>query len=129
LHATDPVVTLRRQQLGLSGESLAVEELERRGYAILARRYRTAYGEIDIVAEDGQTLVFVEVKARATAEFGTAAEAVTRRKQLRLARMARDYLARAAIVDRPCRFDVVAIDEVETSPRITVYPHAFDATG
>jgi putative endonuclease len=122
-------VTLRRQQLGLSGESLAVEELERRGYAILARRYRTAYGEIDIVAEDGQTLVFVEVKARATAEFGTAAEAVTRRKQLRLARMARDYLARAAIVDRPCRFDVVAIDEVETSPRITVYPHAFDATG
>jgi putative endonuclease len=122
-------VTLRRQQLGLSGESLAVEELERRGYAILARRYRTAYGEIDIVAEDGQTLVFVEVKARATAEFGTAAEAVTRRKQLRLVRMARDYLARAAIVDRPCRFDVVAIDEVETSPRITVYPHAFDATG
>ena len=122
-------MTLRRQQLGLSGESLAVEELERRGYAILARRYRTAYGEIDIVAEDGQALVFVEVKARATAEFGTAAEAVTRRKQLRLVRMARDYLARAAIVDRPCRFDVVAIDEVETSPRITVYPHAFDATG
>ena len=80
-------------------------------------------------SEDGQTLVFVEVKARATAEFGTAAEAVTRRKQLRLVRMARDYLARAAIVDRPCRFDVVAIDEVETSPRITVYPHAFDATG
>jgi putative endonuclease len=129
LHAIDPVVTLHRQQLGLSGESLAVEELERRGYAILARRYRTAYGEIDIVAEDGQTLVFVEVKARATAEFGTAAEAVTRRKQLRLVRMARDYLARAAIVDRPCRFDVVAIDEVETTPRIIVYPHAFDATG
>jgi putative endonuclease len=106
-----------------------VAELERRGYAIVARRYRTACGEIDIVADDGPTLVFVEVKARATAEFGTAAEAVTRRKQLRLVRMARDYLTRAGIVDRPCRFDVVAIDEMETSPQIAVYPHAFEAPG
>jgi putative endonuclease len=79
------------------------------------------------VASDGATLVFVEVKARATAEFGTAAEAVTRRKQLRLVRMARDYLTRAAIRDRPCRFDVVAIDEVETSPIVAVYRNAFDA--
>lgn len=122
-------MTIRRQELGKSGEDLAVAELERRGYAIVARRYRTACGEIDIVADDGPTLVFVEVKARATAEFGTAAEAVTRRKQLRLVRMARDYLTRAGIVDRPCRFDVVAIDEMETSPQIVVYPHAFEAPG
>lgn len=120
-------MTLRRQQLGKAGESLAVEELERRGYAIVARRYRTACGEIDIVAEDGGTLVFVEVKARATAEFGTAAEAVTRWKQRRLARMARDYLTRADIADRPCRFDVVAIDDAETAPAVVVYQNAFDA--
>jgi putative endonuclease len=120
-------MTIRRQQLGISGELLAVEELERRGYAIVARRYRTVCGEIDIVAEDGDTLVFVEVKARATAEFGTAAEAVTFRKQRRLVRMARDYLTRAAIADRPCRFDVVAIDDVETAPRIEVFRHAFEA--
>jgi putative endonuclease len=122
-------LTIRRQQLGKSGEDLAVAELERLGYAIVARRYRTACGEIDIVASDGATLVFVEVKARATAEFGTAAEAVTRRKQLRLVRMARDYLTRAAIRDRPCRFDVVAIDEVETSPIVAVYRNAFDDAG
>jgi putative endonuclease len=120
-------VTVRRQKLGKSGEDLAVTELERRGYAIVARRYRTACGEIDIVAEDGETLVFVEVKARATAEFGTAAEAVTRRKQLQLVRMARDFLARTGVGQRPCRFDVVAIDDVETAPVVVVYRHAFDA--
>ena len=122
-------MTIARQQLGISGEALAVEELERRGYAVVARRYRTACGEIDIVAQDGDTLVFIEVKARATAEFGTAAEAVTPWKQRRLVRMARDYLTRAEISGRPCRFDVVAIDDAETSPRITVYQHAFEAGG
>ena len=119
-------MTIRRQQLGESGENLAVEELERRGYAIRARRYRTRSGEIDIVAQDGDTLVFVEVKARATPEFGTAAEAVTRRKQLKVVAMATDYLARAQCLDRPCRFDVVAIDDCETLPRIVVYPNAFE---
>ena len=61
-----------RQVLGKTGEDLAAAELERRGYAIVARRYRTKHGEIDIVARDRDTVVFVEVKARATAEFGTA---------------------------------------------------------
>ena len=105
-------------------------ELERRGYAILARRYRTRYGEIDIVARDHETTVFIEVKARATDEFGTAAEAVTRWKRRRLVRMASDYLARNGLDNQRCRFDVVAIDEVggpyET---VTVYSHAFDAWG
>jgi putative endonuclease len=119
-------VTLARQQLGKTGEELAVEELERRGYAILERRYRTRCGEIDIIAEDRGTLVFVEVKARATAEFGTAAEAVTRQKQLKLVRMATDYLARAEIRNRPCRFDVVAIDDCYVNPRVIVYRNAFD---
>jgi putative endonuclease len=120
-------VTVERQQFGKSGEDRAADELERRGYAILARRYRTKHGEIDIVARDGDTTVFVEVKARATAAFGTAAEAVTRRKQLRLASMARDYLARTNLLTVPCRFDVVAIDGVGESAVITVYRHAFDA--
>lgn len=119
-------VTLARQRLGRIGEELAVAELERCGYAILARRYRTDRGEIDIVAEDGETLVFVEVKARATAEFGTAAEAVTRRKQHRLVAMAVDYLARSGDTTRPCRFDVVAIDDALTAPRIVVYRDAFE---
>ena len=103
-------MTVARQALGKTGEDLAVAELERRGYAILARRYRTRHGEIDIVAEDGDVLVFVEVKARATGECGTAAEAVTRHKQRRLGSMAADYLTRNDLCEIACRFDVVAID-------------------
>ena len=120
-------MTLARQELGILGEMLAVQELERRGYAILARRYRTRCGEIDIVAEDGGTLVFVEAKARADAEFGTAAEAVTPWKQRQLVRMARDYLTRERIEDRPCRFDVVAIMMDTPEPSIEVFVSAFDA--
>ena len=119
-------MTHERQAFGKTGEECAVAELERRGYAILARRYRTKHGEIDIVARDGETTVFVEVKARATAEFGTAAEAVTRQKQRRLASMAADYLARNQLTNIPCRFDVVAIDGVGESAVITLYPNAFD---
>jgi putative endonuclease len=114
-------MTIARQNLGKAGEDAAAEELERRGYAILERRYRTSRGEIDIVARDGDTLVFVEVKVRDTAECGTAAEAVTRVKQRRLGRMATDYLARRNITDQPCRFDVVAID----AGVVTVYTAAF----
>jgi putative endonuclease len=108
------------------GEELAIRELQRRGYAILARRYRTPCGEIDIVAEDGGTLVFVEVKARESAVFGTAAEAVTVWKQRRLVRMARDYLTRERIVDRACRFDVVAIMLDGPEPAIELFRNAFD---
>jgi putative endonuclease len=120
-------VTVERQAFGKSGEDRAVDELERRGYAVLARRYRTRHGEIDVVARDGDTIVFVEVKARATGEFGTSAEAVTRRKQLKLVSMARDYLARNDLGNTPCRFDVVAVDGVGESAVTTVYRNAFDA--
>jgi putative endonuclease len=121
-------MTIERQLLGKSGEELAVAELERRGYAILDRRYRTARGEIDIIARDGETIVFVEVKMRATAEFGEAIEAVTRGKRRRLARMALDYVARRGLHDRPCRFDVVGIDPGAAGPRITVIAGAFTTT-
>jgi putative endonuclease len=122
-------MTSHHQLLGKTGEDLAIEELTRIRYAILDRRYRTRYGEIDIVAADGDTIVFVEVKARATGEFGSAAEAVTAYKQRRLAAMAVDYLGRHRLTDRPCRFDVVAIDDaLGDAPVVTVYAGAFDAT-
>ena len=120
-------MSIERQVLGKMGEELAVEELVRRGYAITARRYRTPGGEIDIVCDHEGVLVFVEVKTRADAEFGTAAEAVTPHKQRRLTRMARDYLARELIVDRPCRFDVVTVMLDGPAPVIEVYESAFDA--
>src|SRR4051812_21645136 len=120
-------MTMRRQDLGKTGENLAVAELTDRGYAILDRRYRTRYGEIDIVAEDAGTLVFVEVRARATGEFGYAAESVTDAKKRKVTAMAVDYLARHHVTNRPCRFDVVAIDAaLSEAPEITVYPSAFE---
>jgi len=117
-----------RQSLGKMGEDLACAELRRRGYAILARRHRTRYGEIDIVARHDETIVFVEVKARAGSEFGGGAAAVTGWKQQRIARMATDFLVRQRLVDCPCRFDVVTVDFVGGAPRVEVYSHAFICT-
>ena len=121
-------MTMERQALGKMGEDAAVAEIERRGYAVLERRYRTRHGEIDIVAEDGDVVVFIEVKVRATAERGTAAEAVTIQKQRKLVAMATDYLSRRRLTHRRCRVDVVAIDGVGEGSRITLYRGAFDAS-
>jgi len=119
---------LDRISLGKAGEDLACRELGRLGYAILARRYRTRYGEIDIVARDGRTIVFVEVKARTGSRFGAPAEAVTLDKQARIAAMARDFLSRRDLVDVPCRFDVVAITfGAEGALKVEVVKSAFDA--
>jgi len=110
------------------GENAACAELERRGYAVLARRYHTRAGEIDIVAMDGPTLVFVEVKGRRNTEYGDPAEAVTPQKQARVAAMARDYLVKMDVRETPCRFDVVTaiLDERGEPVQLTVYPNAFD---
>ena len=122
-------MTRARQRLGKIGENLACAELERRGYAILARRYRHGGAEIDIVARDGPTLVFVEVKAREGQEFGDGAEAVTRSKRRRIVVAATDYLACNRIGECPCRFDVVSIQLGEGEPQLELFPNAFDASG
>ena len=103
-----------RQILGKLGEDLACRELRHRGYAILATRYRTRFGEIDIVAEDGGVVVFIEVKARRTARFGSAAESIPLWKRRRIGAMALDYLAWTERLSQRCRFDVVAIDGITT---------------
>jgi putative endonuclease len=115
-----------RQELGKRGEDLACAELSRRGYAILARRYRTRYGEIDIVARDGHTIVIVEVKTRDGRAFGEGADAVTLHKQRQMLRMGTDYLLRRKLTDQPCRFDVVDVNIEGGVPRIEVYRNAFD---
>jgi putative endonuclease len=116
-----------RVEFGKTGEDLACAELERRGYAIVARRYRLRGGELDIVARDGPTLVFVEVKARIGHEFGEAAEAVTALKRRRIAQLALQYVARSRSYDCPCRFDVVTIHLDAGRPVIEVFRNAFDA--
>jgi putative endonuclease len=121
------VMTYARIALGKSGEDLACRELERRGYAILARRYRRRRGEIDIIARDGATLVFVEVKARDSHEFGEASEAVTALKQRRMTELALDYIMRNRLTDCPCRFDVVSIHFDAGAPVLELFQNAFDA--
>ena len=119
-----------RQILGKQGEDLAVQELRRRGYAILARRYRTRFGEIDIVAEEAGAVIFVEVKARRSSKYGAATDAVPTWKQRRIAAMALDYLARTNRLERPARFDVVAIDGIGTGkPNLQVIRDAFMSRG
>lgn len=118
----------RRQDFGKHGEDLACGELERRGYAILARRYRQRGGEIDIIARDGEAMVFVEVKTRETGEFGDGTDAVTDWKRRRMKHVATDFLMRHQLVDRvPCRFDVVSIKFGGGAPAIEVFQNAFDA--
>jgi putative endonuclease len=123
--ASAPSMSHARLAFGKYGEDLACEELERRGYRVVARRYRTRSGELDIVAEDGAYVVFVEVKARQDGSFGDPEEAVTLQKQRKLIWMATDYLARNDLQNAPCRFDVVAINTDTTPPKVTVIPDAF----
>jgi putative endonuclease len=97
---------------GELAEDAAESYLRSLGYRVVERNLRTKLGEIDFVALDGEVLVFVEVKARLTAEFGRAIEAVGRRKQARLARIASLFLAKNRSA-RACRFDVLGIDRSE----------------
>ena len=123
-----PIMTIARQKLGKSGEDLACRELERRGYAIVARRYRRRGGDLDIIARDGATLVFVEVKAREGRAFGAAAEAVTSFKRRRIVKIALDYMVRHHLSNCPCRFDVVSVHFDSGEPVLDVFQGAFDVT-
>jgi putative endonuclease len=115
-----------RQTLGKRGEDLACEELERRGYVILDRRFRTRCGELDIVARDGKTLVFIEVKARSGSSFGSPFEAVTSQKRQRLSAMAESYLLVRRLSGVACRFDVVSILENQSGHTVELVRGAFD---
>ncbi|MBP2017715.1 putative endonuclease [Symbiobacterium terraclitae] len=97
-------------RVGQEGEDAAAAYLASLGYRIVARNVRFRAGEIDLVAEDGGVLVFVEVKTRRGRGFGSPAEAVTAEKRRRLVRLASLYLARRGGPVPPCRFDVVSVE-------------------
>ena len=99
-----------RLELGRRGEAFAARRLEAEGYRILAHNYRCATGEVDLVAQDGDCLVFVEVRTRHGDLWGTPEESVTRAKQARLVEVAQSYLAEHEAWDVDWRIDVVAVD-------------------
>ena len=109
---------------GRLAEAEGVAWLERQGFSILARNVEYKAGEIDVVALDGETLCFVEIKARATAQFGEAVWAVTRRKQRQIAAAASLYLAENEY-QGACRFDVLAMDGSRDGWRFTLVRDAF----
>jgi putative endonuclease len=113
-----------RAETGRRAEDLAAELLSREGLTVLERNFRAKCGEIDLVARDGDEVVFVEVRARASMSFGGAAASVDRVKRAKLVRAARVWLSARGWTG-PCRFDVVAF-EGASAERI---PAAFDATG
>jgi putative endonuclease len=107
---------------GEAAEALAAVFLERKGLAIVARNYRCRLGEIDLVAREGETTVFVEVRQRASSAFGGAAASITATKRARLVRAARHYLSRLKTMPA-CRFDALLIEG--DPPRIEWIRDAF----
>jgi len=116
----------QRRPKGDAGEQIAVSFLEQLGYRIAARNFRLRTGEIDIVAWDGSTLVFVEVKTKTQQKFGQPEEMVTRRKQLALERVAMAYIQRHESAGTDIRFDVIAVQlEPNRAADVTHIPAAF----
>jgi putative endonuclease len=113
---------------GAAGEALAAQYLEQQGLRIVARNVHLRFAELDLIALERATLVIVEVRLRASARFGSAAESVDARKQRRIVRAAAELLARGGLPRfSRVRFDVVAIDAATTPPRLTHIRDAFTA--
>ncbi|MCW5798171.1 MAG: hypothetical protein LZF60_220062 [Nitrospira sp.] len=120
----------RRRLLGDEGEGQAEAYLRRQGFRILGRNVRSPLGELDLIADDGGTLVFVEVKRRRSGAYGGAIEAVDARKRAKLIQLASQYLAQHRLHDRACRFDVVLIqDDAGSGARVQHIANAFDVAG
>lgn len=114
-----------RRHTGGVGEDAAVEYLKKKGYRIIARNFRFGRGEIDIVAEDGGVLVFVEVKARRSDIYGEPEDAVTPGKRKQIRRVAEGYMFEHDIDDRECRCDVIAVEFVKGQLEIRHIEDAF----
>ncbi len=119
------------KSLGQRGEAAVARYLRRHGYRIVARGDRLKPGELDLVALDGKTIVFVEVKTRRSQDAGHPSEAVDAAKQRRLTRLAVTFLKRHGLLEHPARFDVVAVTwpEGQRRPTIEHFKDAFEAVG
>jgi len=119
-----------RKEFGSRSEELAASHLASLGYEIIEKNYRAKVGEIDIIAKDGGTLVFVEVKSLRSAGFGVPELKVDHRKRRQIARAAMVYLTRSRRTSWPCRFDVVAITRPPgEGPTVDVIRDAFELDG
>ena len=122
--------TMNRRETGALGENIAADYLAKHGYIIRERNFRTREGEIDIIAEKDGTLVFVEVRAKTSKQFGTAEESITERKKKRLIALAEAYLSDCAEQPASCRIDIIAIqlDAQGELIRLNMIENAIDWT-
>ncbi len=118
-------MSLLRKMLGREGEDQAARYLAKRGYRILERNYSTRSGEIDLIALDKETVVFVEVKTRSNDAYGSPELSVTPRKQSRMIKAALGYIKYKKLHQVPCRFDVVAINAA-AEQEIELIQNAFE---
>ncbi len=117
---------MKRSAIGRWGEQAVAEWLAQRGYCLLVRNWRRREGELDLVALEGTTLVFIEVKTRRSDAFGAPEESVDTHKQRQLTRLAQRYLdENPTLAFDSCRFDVVVVDLSGNRPRFRHYPNAF----
>jgi len=114
-----------RRRLGNSGEEEAADFLGASGYQLLERNFRAERGEIDIIARDGDVIVFVEVKTRKSEEFGDPEAWVGRRKQAQIGKVALAYLQSKDLLDAECRFDVIAVDRSHPAKKLRHIKDAF----
>lgn len=111
--------------IGQQGENLALNYLENKGYKIIERNYRYGRGEIDIIAEKDQMLIFIEVKTKKFGDFGDPIYWITRKKQRQIGTVAKGYLFERNITDRDCRFDVITLTWEEGAWKIDHIEDAF----
>jgi len=117
---------MNSKELGIYGENLIAQRLQKQGYTIIARNYRQRYGEIDLIACKGNQLSFVEVKTRSNRYFDLA-QVINYTKQQRMIKTAQHFLIERGYYDKVCQFDVALIEPHHGTPRITYIPDAFMA--
>lgn len=123
-------MNLTKLKDGRRAEDLATSYLEAQGYKIIAKNYRTKLGEIDVIGRDGNCVCFIEVRSVNTRRFGSPEYSVTRRKQGQIARSALSYIKQHRMEEEDCRFDVVAIENMDTAmPEIRLIKDAFELEG
>lgn len=115
-----------RRVAGKKGEELAVKFLKKAGYNILEKNFRSRLGEVDIIAEEKGSLVFIEVKSRASRQFGDPKEAITEQKKRQISKTALGFMNRHKLFGQQARFDVVTIQFVNGKPQFELVKNAFD---
>lgn len=113
--------------LGKCGETLAIDFLREKGYKILLKNYKTKLGEVDIIAQDKDTICFIEVKTRISNRYGSPQEAISKIKQRQITKASLLYLKKNNRLDKKARFDVVSILYSENKPRLDLIKNAFES--